>query len=313
MKTIFLSLAVIGWMVPASAFAAEIDENVVLQADEITRHPEQVDLRKLKDPKNSKVVAELRKQAADSSRSDARIPLLALGDPEILDLCLREYRSEDTFNRGQAARQLSRSNNPAVIPLVAADLFRNESTTTIFVPPEFRLKPVSVYAGAIICSVLAANESFSRDTRDWAASLSRQTNETRDLVREDLRRWWSENKKYFTDARYSEVRPPRDSSALRGERKSGKTGNELDQAATGLRQARSSKNVDEADWLMKQIVERWSPVNQRESDLVDLMGPPDERRSGRIVYKLDSGFGGWEWIFYITREKITKWERNSID
>src|SRR2546421_1558703 len=155
----------------STSWASGSDVNA--KADDIVRNWRTVDLRTLREPANAEAIKNLKKQAMNSSRTDVRVPLLRLGDPNITELCLAQYRKLHFFERGQATKQLAASNNPAIISLVADDLFRNESTDTVFVPPEYRVKPVSVHAGEIIRAIIMSNAVFNQATKNWATSVSK--------------------------------------------------------------------------------------------------------------------------------------------
>lgn len=185
-----------------------LEPDVTQKADQIIRNWKSIDVRTLRDPANAEAIKKLKKEAHQSSRSDVRVPLLRLGDKDTTDLCLADYRSPHSFERGQAARQLAESANAGIIQLVADDLFRNESTQTVFVAPEFRLKPISVHAGEIIRALVSAAPDFNAATKQWVASLSRQSGDQREAVRDEMRRWWSENRPLITAGRYAEVQPP---------------------------------------------------------------------------------------------------------
>jgi hypothetical protein len=166
----------------------------------------------LRDPANAEAIQCLRLEAKEPHRSFARLPLLRMRDPEFTAQCISDFRTRGYPTRGNAAQQLKASANPEVIALIADDLFRDESTATFFVTPEFRERPISVYAGDIIRAIIADVPEFSPAMKSWAALLSRQPHERRDAVREEMRRWWSDNRSALKAKNYEAVKPPTNSS-----------------------------------------------------------------------------------------------------
>jgi hypothetical protein len=186
-------------------------EHVRERADALMRNWRTVTVDIIKDPANAEALQRLRVEAKAPHRDDARVPLLRIGDPEVITQCMTEFRTKKSGRR-DAARQLKLSANPAVIALVADDLFRDESTEAEWITPEFRERPVSVYAGDIICEIIRSSSEFSGATKQWAVSLSKQPYQRREAVRYEMRRWWTENRDSLQAKRYHEVKPPTNSS-----------------------------------------------------------------------------------------------------
>jgi hypothetical protein len=177
------------------------------KAEALMRDWKTVPVNVLRDPANAEAIQQLRTEAKAAHRDDARVPLLRMGDPETTTKCITEFRTEKSARRN-AARQLGLSGNPAIIPLVAEDLFRDEKTETEWMTPELRDRPVSVHAADIIRAIIGASSEFNSATKAWALSLPRATNQ-RDAVRSEMRRWWPENRDALRAGRYQQVTPPR--------------------------------------------------------------------------------------------------------
>ncbi|MEY2584388.1 MAG: hypothetical protein QOD80_414 [Verrucomicrobiota bacterium] len=177
------------------------------KAEALMRDWKTVPVNVLRDPANTEAIQQLRTEAKAAHRDDARVPLLRMSDPETTTQCITEFRTEKSARRN-AARQLGLSGNPAIIPLVAEDLFRDEKTEAEWITPELRERPLSVHAADIIRAIIGASSEFNSATKTWALSLPRATNQ-RDAVRSEMRRWWLENRDAVGAGRYQQVGPPR--------------------------------------------------------------------------------------------------------
>lgn len=201
------------WVSPTSGVreakaASQSDAEVRQKAETLSRNWRTVKPDMLRDPAYAEAIERLRAEAQEPHRNYARMPLLRMGDPQMTAQCIAEFRTRQYPTRGNAAQQLKKSANPAVISLIADDLFRDESTATVYVTPEFPLRPISVYAGDIIRAIIADSAEFNAATKQWAASLSQRPHTQRDAVREEMRRWWRENRGMLQAKRYREVNPP---------------------------------------------------------------------------------------------------------
>jgi hypothetical protein len=189
---------------------AQSDEQVRQKAEALSHNWRTVTPDMLRDPANAEAIRRLRIEAKQPHRNYARMPLLRMRDPEVIAQCIAEFHSEQFATRQQAAQQLKASANPVVISLVADDLFLNESTATVFVTPEFRKRPLSVYAGDIIQAIIADSPEFNHATKEWAASLSHRPSNERNAVRDEMRQWWLQSKSSIASQKYREVKPPSD-------------------------------------------------------------------------------------------------------
>ncbi len=143
----------------------------------------------LQEPENAELLMELRSLAKDPRQQVARVPLLKLGDADVIQSCLKEYRTEHPNSRRSAMSQLRAASNPDIIPLLASDLSRNESTTMIFFEDNGML-PLSLAAATIIKATVLESPVFSREVKEWARQLPAMS----DGLRDGMRVWWEVNK-----------------------------------------------------------------------------------------------------------------------
>src|ERR1043165_2502864 len=177
-----------------SPTSAEAPEHIQQKVDSLTRNWRMVTPEVLRDPANSEALERLRIEAKHPHRTDARVPLLRIGDTEVVRQCLEEFHTKSSGRR-QVARQLELSGNPELIAILANDLFRDESTVSTLVSPEFLERPISVYAADAILGIIKASSQFSVATKAWAASLEHQPSAEREGVRVAMRKWWLQNKR----------------------------------------------------------------------------------------------------------------------
>ncbi|MDQ3620913.1 MAG: hypothetical protein M3463_00255 [Verrucomicrobiota bacterium] len=156
----------------------------------------------LQDPANSDLLQELRVLARNPLQTAARVPLIKLGDEEVINSCLEEYRVTTPNSRGSAMTQLGLAGNPKVIPLLAADLNIEESPQRIFFEDHGML-PLSMASAAIIKAIVLNSAVFSDEVKAWAGRLPRATPGLRDGVRV----WWAINKAALERGDYQAVVP----------------------------------------------------------------------------------------------------------
>lgn len=186
--------------------SSEKARHIRQKAEGLMRDWKTVPVAVLRDPANADAVQQLRTEARAPHRSDARVPLLRSGDPEIIAQCVTEFRTKKSGRRN-AAEQLKLSGNPAIIALVADELFRAESTEAEWITPELRERPVSVHACDIIRGIVSSSAAFNQPAKLWGASLSTKSSD-REAVRAEMRQWWRENEDRIKTGHYSQVRPP---------------------------------------------------------------------------------------------------------
>ena len=78
---------------------------------------------------------------------------------------------------------------------------------------------------------------------------------------------------------------------------------------TDLHGADIASSVQQMDKLMAE----WNPVGYRRAHIETLLGKPTEATRDAIVYRFDSGLGGWQWRFDLEKDVVTRVEKSAID
>ena len=133
-------------------------------------------------PENAELMAELRKLAKDARFSAARIPLIRMGDKEIIDSTISLLHTERPKRRWSIAYQLGQSGNPELICQLMEDLKRNESAEEDL-SGEMGVTPLSTVAGCTIVAIVQENSLFTPQVKTWAHRLSSGNEEKRSAVR----------------------------------------------------------------------------------------------------------------------------------
>lgn len=149
---------------------------------------------------NTDLLQELRILAKDTRQTAARVPLLKLGDKEVIGSGLEALRAENS--RNSAVNQFGLSGNHKIIPLLVDDLNKEESPQLIRTEDLARL-PVSLAAASAIKGIIQESPVFSAAVKDWAKGLPRVSPGLRDGVRG----WWNINKHAIEKEDYSSVIP----------------------------------------------------------------------------------------------------------
>ncbi len=157
----------------------------------------------LSQPDNADLLADLRKLAIAKHQTSAVVPLIKLGDPEIINLCIDDFDMDQPSHRNKASKQLAVAANPQVIPLLIARLQKDESSKTVYLGEESIL-PVSVAAASIIKDILATSPVFAPEVKHWVTQLPVTSAE----LRQNIRKWWLINKLAMEAKNYATVVPP---------------------------------------------------------------------------------------------------------
>lgn len=64
-----------------------------------------------------------------------------------------------------------------------------------------------------------------------------------------------------------------------------------------LQRLKNGTDANRADKVMQDFVKAFSPVNRSVKDIESLLGEPSERKEDEIIYRFDTGYGGWMWTF----------------
>jgi hypothetical protein len=74
--------------------------------------------------------------------------------------------------------------------------------------------------------------------------------------------------------------------------------------------ARRGAIADNSARAVLELLEEWSPIHARRSDLRAIWGPPTEEDTVRMEYVFDNGFSGHRWCFTLRLGIVTgmSWE-----
>jgi len=64
---------------------------------------------------------------------------------------------------------------------------------------------------------------------------------------------------------------------------------------------------------MNELLERWRPENRPVSELKEVLGEPSSVEDDTLIYRFDSGLGGWRWRFTTKDGEIVDVEKESLD
>jgi hypothetical protein len=154
----------------------------------------------LQDPKNADLLQELRLMAKDE-QSAARVPLIKLGDDDVIRSCVERLHSD---RKSLAMNQLIMAGNPKVIPLLVGDLNKEESADLIRQGDDQFIRPMSMTAAVIIKRIILKSPVFTSDLKAWAKPLP----EFSVGVRSGIRAWWEANKAALLREDYAAVVVP---------------------------------------------------------------------------------------------------------
>lgn len=80
-----------------------------------------------------------------------------------------------------------------------------------------------------------------------------------------------------------------------------------------IRAGIEGRNTGEGVMAMESVLEAWSPVGHRKQTVIELFGEPTEEAEDALVYRFDSGLGGWEWQLSLDDENVSDVERQSLE
>lgn len=212
------------FMLALAAIGATSVEDVVLKA--LEKNGRTVTLEFLSGPDRTAMVDLLRDiafgrrhtfpidEGASISADDlaAKIILLRIGDPAMMEKAVTEYRATHGapggFNR---AEDLEWSQQGALIPLLATDFFKEDGENRAmkkYGREGVFSTPLSAYSGFLSLKIIAASEQFSPETRTWAQVRRNIGVEPIAKFREEMRVWWKQNETAFKAGDYKAVKPP---------------------------------------------------------------------------------------------------------
>jgi hypothetical protein len=157
----------------------------------------------LLNPDNADLLQELRRLSKDPRQTAARVPLIKLGDEEVIRSCMEGLRTERPGARNRAVRQLGFSGNPEVIPMLINDLNKHESPAMIRFGDTQIMMPLSMAAASTIKAIILESSVFPQNVKEWAKGLP----EVSAGLREEVSAWWETNKAATERGDYQSVVP----------------------------------------------------------------------------------------------------------
>ncbi len=145
--------------------------------------------------------------------SDYRL-LVRLGDRKTMEELVSSTR--DAFlGKSQFAfhEELGRSAQPALIPMIAEDFFRNDGSEVKWKQDDdvaYASRPFSIIMCRVALEIAYRSDAFADATRKWARDTIWKTDENPTLTRELLQQWWQANEKSFGQRDYHAVLPGRE-------------------------------------------------------------------------------------------------------
>ena len=167
-------------------------------------NPRLVTREMLKDPKNAQVLAELKERALKTHQSDSVLPLLKLGDPDVMQDSVFLYQKRDL--RYHTDEAFENANNPNIISLIGENLNKQESVSNYTLHGDILLNPISVQTSWIIKKIILSCPDFSTEMHNWAKALP----DGDDALRQVMRVWWNRNKTLLEAKQYGQVKPPKE-------------------------------------------------------------------------------------------------------
>ncbi|MEY2550932.1 MAG: hypothetical protein QOG12_1076 [Verrucomicrobiota bacterium] len=162
------------------------------------------------DPERQPVMRAVRLLAQNGDLR-ARLALLKIADPEIVQTCLTEMRSQHWSQSADAASQLGASGQPRLIVLLSEDLLVEESaapSTFVSGNEHVRIRPRSVLAAKAIRDIILNAPEFSEPLKSWARQLDTGTDRNFERGREAIKSWWKQNERLLRDDKYQGVQAP---------------------------------------------------------------------------------------------------------
>lgn len=191
-----VSMANLGWLSNTSGAG----EPTALELNDALENFRSIKSETLRDPKNAKLLEQLRKKARDEHGLAARVLLLRVDDETVVQACLERLRSPD----GELARgQFELAGNPKLIAALAPDFNRDETAVFVRVGGDQIKFSASMIAAVTVKGIILASDAFSPEVKAWAKSLPEGSADLRTRVRQ----WWEANKVALAREDYRAVVP----------------------------------------------------------------------------------------------------------
>ena len=75
----------------------------------------------------------------------------------------------------------------------------------------------------------------------------------------------------------------------------------------------AAESIAEKNQILLQMNDKSELVGKRLDAITQMIGAPTSVENNRVIYRLDTGFGGSEWIFEHLDGVITSVSRNDLD
>lgn len=80
-----------------------------------------------------------------------------------------------------------------------------------------------------------------------------------------------------------------------------------------IRQGVKGENIGESVRSMEALMKEWDPVGSPQNELRAVLGEPSQATKSEMLYRFDSGLGGWEWRYEIEENTVRRMEKRSLD
>lgn len=75
----------------------------------------------------------------------------------------------------------------------------------------------------------------------------------------------------------------------------------------------TSADISDSVFAMNALMAEWDPVGSPMQDVLTIVGTPTESTPDILLYRFDSGLGGWEWLFALASDRVTSVEKRSLE
>lgn len=151
---------------------------------------------------NAELLQELRRIANETDVAAAKIPLIRIGDEDVINATLNELHTNQSTRRRSPSYQLGMAGNPDIIPRLIADLQREENADEDL-SGEIGITPLSSAVTTIMIMIVRESPAFTPQVKEWASQLPQASNDRR----AGIRLWWTLNKDALLRKDYQAVIP----------------------------------------------------------------------------------------------------------
>ncbi len=90
-------------------------------------------------------------------------------------------------------------------------------------------------------------------------------------------------------------------------------GDQLNESIRNLADARAGKDMFQVIKAMNDLMARWTPTGRTDDEVAAVLGVPDMYALNNMVYRCDTGRGGWEWTLILENKRVVKVIKDSLD